>query len=183
MVEHVNTIFFEINTRKLEIDRITQRFDTSFDPIKTNSHFILKRERERILNLPLENRTRFDSRPTPTVRWPVPGGEEEGKSSEENRISIWGKERGRWGSAVVCRRPLFFADRFDGRGFPRVLPLSRAATIDVLTAFSIAPPPSSVESKRKQWPAGITGYTYELGVDERVFDFLKISSNRGSSRS
>lgn len=45
MAEHVNTIFFEINTRKLEIDRITQRFDTSFDPIKTNSHFILKRER------------------------------------------------------------------------------------------------------------------------------------------
>lgn len=49
MVEHVNTIFFEINTRKLEIDRITQRFDTSFDPIKTNSHFILKRERESII--------------------------------------------------------------------------------------------------------------------------------------
>lgn len=46
MAEHVNTIFFEINTRKLEIDRITQRFDTSFDLIKTNSHFILEKERE-----------------------------------------------------------------------------------------------------------------------------------------
>lgn len=45
------------------------------------------------------------------------------------------------------------------RGFPRVLPLSRAAAIDVLTAFSIAPLlplpySSSIESKRKQWPAG-----------------------------
>lgn len=52
MVEHVNTIFFEINTRKLEIDRITQRFDTSFDLIKTNSHFILKRERENLKSSP-----------------------------------------------------------------------------------------------------------------------------------
>lgn len=134
MAEHVNTIFFEINTRKLEIDRITQRFDTSFDPIKTNSHFILEKGRE-YLKFPLKI-----GHVSILVPRPVPGGEEEGKSSEENRISIWGKERGRWGSAVVCRRPLFFADRFDGRGFPRVLPLSRAATIDVLTAFSIAPP-------------------------------------------
>lgn len=39
MAEHVNTIFFEINTRKLEIDRITQRFDTSFDPIKIHTLF------------------------------------------------------------------------------------------------------------------------------------------------
>lgn len=52
MAEHVNTIFFEINTRKLEIDRITQRFDTSFDPIKTNSHFILEKERENLKSFP-----------------------------------------------------------------------------------------------------------------------------------
>lgn len=57
MAEHVNTIFFEINTRKLEIDRITQRFDTSFDPIKTNSHFILEKEREYLKSSPWKSDT------------------------------------------------------------------------------------------------------------------------------
>lgn len=88
---------------------------------------------------------------------------------------------------VVCRRPLFFASIDSIR-----------RTRDFLECFRCLVQPPSLDKggrgreegrsnrfldriERKQWPAGITGYTYELGVDESGFDFRENRPESGRS--